>query len=58
MITDIYTLKKVTKEIIEDYNKQNTRYLELRSTPKAIGDIKSKEEYILAVIDAIEETRF
>ena len=42
LITDTMTLKRVTKEVIEDYAKQNTRYLELRSTPKIIGKIESK----------------
>ena len=42
LITDSQTLKRVTKEIIEDYAKQNTRYLELRSTPKIVGKIGSK----------------
>jgi len=55
LITDTATLKRVTKEIIEDYNKQNTRYLELRSTPKAIGEIKTKEEYVETVLEAIQE---
>lgn len=55
LITDAATLKRVTKEIIEDYNKQNTRYLELRSTPKAIGAIKTKEEYVETVLEAIKE---
>jgi adenosine deaminase len=53
LITDPQTLKRVTKEIIEDYNKQNCRYLELRSTPKQIGKIESKEMYIDCVIEAI-----
>ena len=55
LITDAATLKRVTKEIIEDYNKQNTRYLELRSTPKAIGEIKTKEEYVETILEAIKE---
>ena len=42
-------------EIIEDYSKQNTRYLELRSTPKAIGSIFTKELYIQTILEAIVE---
>lgn len=57
LITDCSTLKKVVKEIIEDYNKQNCRYLELRSTPKIIGEITSKEMYIDTVIEAINEMK-
>ena len=55
LITDCATLKRVTKEIIEDYSKQNTRYLELRSTPKVIGQIETKEQYVLAILEAIAE---
>ena len=55
LITDTQTLKRVTKEVIEDYSKQNTRYLELRSTPKIVGKIQSKEEYINTIIEAIKE---
>ena len=55
LITDCETLKRVTCEIIEDYAKQNTRYLELRSTPKVIGTIESKEQYIDTILEAIAE---
>ena len=55
LITDIDTLKYVTSEIIQDYSKQNTRYLELRSTPKSVGSITSKEDYINAVLEAMSE---
>lgn len=57
LITDCPTLKRVVKEIIEDYSKQSCRYLELRSTPKVIGDIKSKEMYIDTIIEAINEMK-
>lgn len=35
LITDLLILERIVKEIIEDYSKHNTIYLELRSTPKA-----------------------
>ena len=57
LITDCQTLKRVVKEIIEDYSKQNCWYLELRSTPKIIGEIKSKEMYIDTVVEAINEMK-
>ena len=53
-MTDLKTLKRVLAEIIEDYAKQNTRYLELRSTPKAFKD-SSREEYIRAVVETMEQ---
>lgn len=55
LITDAATLRRVTTEIIEDYAKQNTRYLELRSTPKSVGAISTKEEYINIVLEAMSE---
>jgi adenosine deaminase len=55
LITDAETLRLVTSEIIEDYSKQNTRYLELRSTPKSVGSIASKEEYINIILETMSE---
>lgn len=55
LVTDVPTLKRVVREMIEDYAKQNTRYLEIRSTPKQIGEIESKEQYIRTVVEAIQE---
>ena len=40
--------------MIEDYEKQNTCYLEIRSTPKCLGD-KTKKEYVEAVEQALED---
>ena len=57
MITDCETLRQVVKEIIEDYAKQNTRYLELRSTPKQAGQISSKEMYLQTVLNVIHEMK-
>lgn len=47
-------LKRVLREIIEDYSKTNTRYLELRSGPKAFEG-STKDDYIKAVIGVFEE---
>ena len=57
LITDCETLRQVVKEIIEDYAKQNTRYLELRSTPKQAGQISSKEMYLQTVLNVIHEMK-
>lgn len=57
LVTDQPTLKRVCLEMIEDFNKQNTRYLEIRSTPKKVGTIESKEQYILTLLEAIKEAR-
>ena len=53
IVQDLPTLQRVTYEIIEDYEKQNTRYLELRSSPKAYGD-KTKKDCINAILEVFE----
>ena len=55
LITDVLTLKRVVFEIIEDFSKQNTKYLELRSTPKPLSGSKTTpKEYIEAIIEVME----
>ena len=50
LVTDLKTLQRVTYEIIEDFQKQQTRYLELRSSPKAYGD-KTKTDCLNALLE-------
>ena len=54
VLNNIDTLKRVIKEIIEDYSKTNTAYLELRSGPKAFEG-SDKDDYLKAVIEVFEE---
>ena len=55
LVTDISTLKRIVYEIIEDFSKQNTRYLELRSTPKSFkGSQTSARDYIEAICEVME----
>lgn len=55
LVTDISTLKRVVYEIIEDFAKQNTRYLELRSTPKPLkGSQSTSKDYIEAICEVME----
>ena len=54
LVTDLATLQRVTYEIIEDYEKQNTRYLELRSSPKAYGE-KTKADCLNALLEVFEQ---
>ncbi len=35
LIQDLATLQRVVYEMIEDFSKQNCKYLEMRSGPKA-----------------------
>jgi len=53
LITDIPTFQRVVYEIIEDFVKQNTKYLELRSTPKAFKGSTAKA-YVEAIIEVIQ----
>lgn len=56
LITDLSTLKRVVYEIIEDYCKQNTKYIELRSTPKSLSQSKTtSKEYIEAICEVMEK---
>jgi len=56
VLTDLETLYRIVREIIEDYAKQNCIYLELRSTPKPLnlkkGSIEKggMQEYINTVL--------
>ena len=53
LVSDIPTLQRVTYEIIEDYEKQNTRYLELRSSPNRYGD-KTKADSLNALLEVFQ----
>ena len=53
LVTEPRILARVTREVVEDYSKHNCRYLELRSTPKIVGEITDKELYIETVLDSI-----
>lgn len=52
ILVNLETVARVTREMIEDWNKQNTMYLEIRTTLKSIGD-KPKSEYLSTVLAEI-----
>ncbi|KAK1307927.1 hypothetical protein QJS10_CPA09g01225 [Acorus calamus] len=55
LATDHTTIKRIAKEVVEDFAAENVVYLELRTTPKkneAIG--MSKQSYMKAVIAGIK----
>jgi len=54
LVQDLKTLQKVVYQIIEDFSKQNCKYLELRSTPKSLKEC-SLREYIDALIEVFEQ---
>lgn len=49
LITDLHLVKRITKEMIEDYKKHNTVYLEIRSSPKEFEGT-TKLDYISKII--------
>ncbi|XP_044736688.1 adenosine deaminase-like protein [Chrysoperla carnea] len=44
-----------TKEVIEDFAKDNVIYLELRTTPRSIPNKMTKKEYLDAIITGVNE---
>jgi len=54
LFTDLATLDRIVREIIHDYAKFNTIYLELRTTPKDF-EASTKEEYIDTLVKAMKE---
>jgi len=46
-------LQRILREMIEDYELQNTIYLEIRSTPRSLADGTSIKEYVETLLDII-----
>lgn len=45
---------RITREVVEDFEEDGVVYLELRSTPKAIGEM-TKKSYVEAVLQGLEQ---
>ncbi|KAK8811380.1 hypothetical protein WA158_003114 [Blastocystis sp. Blastoise] len=54
IIQEYDTVKRITKEVIDDFYAENTVYLELRSTPRKTTKI-DEAQYIKAILESIEE---
>lgn len=51
-------LRRITIEAVEDFARDNVKYLELRSTPRALEqDGASRADYVAEVVSALEECR-
>lgn len=54
-------LRRVTREVLEDFSNENCVYLELRTTPRNIVDVNTnevvctKKEYLDTVIEVVQE---
>ena len=56
LCNDIETVKFATKRVIEDFEADGVRYLELRTTPRACTDTgMTMEGYVYAVNDTLHE---
>ena len=55
IVTNLDIVKRITMEMIEDYSKNSTYYLEIWSSLKAYEG-KSKKDYIDTIIEAIKES--
>ena len=52
---DITTVKRITKEILEDWKKHNVIYMELVTNLYSKKEIFTKDQYLLAVLEEINE---
>jgi adenosine deaminase len=57
LTNNLNIIKRITREVIEDYSKENTKYLEIRTTPRKLEENNSlkynKREYIEAILEEI-----
>jgi len=54
IVSSIDIVKRVLQEVIDDYISENTIYLELRTTPRALADGTTVNQYIEQVVAAIQ----
>lgn len=54
ILTNLQIVSRITKEMLEDWNKQNCIYLEIRTTLKTIGD-SPKSDYLRTVLQEIQK---
>lgn len=53
-VTNLANVRRVAREVLEDFASDNVKYLELRTTPRALSDADA-EGYVLAVLDVFAE---
>ncbi|KAL9657804.1 hypothetical protein ABK040_013142 [Willaertia magna] len=52
---DLQTIERITYETLQDYDKENCIYLELRTTPKSLQNIYSKKDYLNSILKTINK---
>lgn len=58
LCNDLPSLRHATSSILHNFRDDGVRYLELRTTPRAVPDLNiSKEQYVTTILDCIDEFR-
>ncbi|KAG9698299.1 Metallo-dependent hydrolase, partial [Aureobasidium melanogenum] len=58
LVSDPESIQHATTSVLEDFQEDGVRYLELRTTPRAIPDAGiSKEDYVAIVLKAMDDFR-
>lgn len=53
-LTDnLSAIKTITRDVIQEFVADNVHYLELRTTPKSIDGVMTKNQYIDTVLEAM-----
>lgn len=55
VLVKLENIKKVVKEVMEDFASNNCIYLELRTTPKYLINEYTMEEYLITICEEILE---
>ena len=53
-VTTLAAVRRITAEVLSDFAAENVKYLELRTTPRALADADI-EGYVRAVLDVLEQ---
>ena len=56
LINNIDIVRRITREVLDDWSKHNVIYFELRSTLKSIPDKFTKVEYLTAILEEIQKS--
>jgi adenosine deaminase len=55
LVSNIGVVKRILKEVIDDYMAENTIYLELRTTPRSLSDGTTVEAYVETLVDLVQQ---
>lgn len=55
MVSDLPAVRRITLEALQDMQRDNVRYAELRTTPRPLADGTSRRDYIENVLQIFQE---